>query len=69
MKMRISEMLATSSQIQPQQATLAVLAVIALCLLPTTARAAGIADILTLLQTITSTLQGAIGGALSEIQT
>src|SRR5258708_33728282 len=43
--------------------------VFAFCLLPTTARAAGIADILTLIQTITSTLQNAIGGALSGIQT
>ena len=40
-----------------------------LCLLPTTARAAGLADILSLIQTITSTLQNAIGGLLSEIQT
>src|SRR5258708_21010022 len=43
--------------------------VFAFCLLPATARAAGIADILTLIQTITSTLQNAIGGALSGIQT
>jgi len=48
---------------------LAVIAVVALCLLPVTARAAGIGDILSFLQTITSTLQGAIGGALSGIQT
>lgn len=41
---------------------------IALCLLPPTASAAGLVDILTLLKTITSTLQGAIGGALSGIQ-
>jgi hypothetical protein len=44
-------------------------AVIALCLLPATARAAGVGDILSLLKTITSTIQGTIGGALSGIQT
>ena len=48
---------------------LLVIGVIALCLVPSQARAAGIADILTLFQTITSTLQNAIGGALSGIQT
>jgi len=42
---------------------------ITLCLIPPSARAAGVGDILSLLETITSTLQGAIGGALSEIQT
>lgn len=43
--------------------------VVALCLLPATARAAGLGDILSLFQTITSTLQNAIGGALTGIQT
>lgn len=43
--------------------------VIALGLLPATANAAGVGDILSLLKTITSTLQGAIGGPLSGIQT
>ncbi len=42
--------------------------VITLCLIPSSARAAGVGDILSLLKTITSTLQGAIGGVLSEIQ-
>jgi hypothetical protein len=41
---------------------------IALCLIPSNMRAAGVGDILSLLQTITSTLQGSIGGALSEIR-
>jgi hypothetical protein len=45
------------------------IALIGFCLLPATARAAGIGDILALFKTITSTLQGAIGGALSGIQT
>jgi len=67
MKMRILEML-SNFRFTSTKRLLAVL-VVALCLLPTTARAAGIADILTLIQTITSTLQGAIGGALSGIQT
>ena len=43
--------------------------VIAVFLIPSGARAAGLGDILTLFQTITSTLQGAIGGTLSGIQT
>ena len=42
--------------------------VIAFCLLPTTAHAVGLGDILSLLKTITSTIQDAIGGALSGIQ-
>jgi hypothetical protein len=48
---------------------LLVLAVIALGVVPSQARAAGVGDILLLLKTITSTIQGAIGGALSGIQT
>ena len=41
----------------------------AVLLAPPSARAAGIADVLTLFKTITSMIQGAIGGALSGIQT
>ena len=48
---------------------LILLFVLSLCLLPSTARAAGLTDILTLLNTITSTIQNAIGGVLSGIQT
>jgi hypothetical protein len=47
---------------------LLVVAMIALCLIPSQASAAGIGDILSLFKTITSTIQGAIGGALSGIQ-
>ena len=43
--------------------------IIALCLLPGTARAAGLTDIITLLTTITGTIQNAIGGVLTGIQT
>ncbi|MGH9511340.1 MAG: hypothetical protein ACRD2U_04315 [Terriglobales bacterium] len=43
-------------------------AVVALCFLPATARAAGVGDILSLFRAITSTIQNAIGGALSGIQ-
>jgi len=39
-----------------------------ICLLPVTGRAAGVGDILSLLNTITSTIQGAIGTALAGIQ-
>jgi hypothetical protein len=42
--------------------------VITLCLLSSTTRADGIGDILSLFHTITSTLQGPIGGALSEMR-
>jgi len=46
-----------------------VLLLLAVVLAPPSARAAGIGDILTLFKTITSTIQGAIGRALSGIQT
>jgi len=42
--------------------------VVTLCLIPSTTRADGIGDILSLFHTITSTLQGPIGGALSEMR-
>lgn len=45
------------------------LVVLALFLLPGTARAVGLTDIITLLTTITSTIQNAIGGVLTGIQT
>ena len=47
---------------------LILVAIVSVCLLPVPARASGISDIISLLQTITSTLQNAIGGVLSEIQ-
>jgi hypothetical protein len=43
-------------------------AVISLCLIPSNTRAQGVGDILLLLHTITSTLQGPIGDALSEMR-
>jgi hypothetical protein len=43
-------------------------AAISLCLIPSNTRADGIGDILSLFHTITSTLQGPIGGALSEMR-
>jgi hypothetical protein len=43
-------------------------AVITLCLIPSHTRADGIGDILSLFHTITSTLGGPIGGALSEMR-
>lgn len=46
----------------------ALLLVLAVLLEPPSARAIGIGDILTWFKTITSTIQGAIGGALSGIQ-
>jgi len=47
---------------------LVLLAVATLCLIPLTARADGIGDILSLFQNITHTLQGPIGGVLNEMQ-
>jgi len=44
------------------------LAVISLCLIPSNTRADGVGDLLTLLHTITSTLQGPIGSALGEMR-
>jgi len=43
-------------------------AVITLCLIPSSTRAQGTADVLLLLHTITSTLQGPIGDVLSEMR-
>jgi hypothetical protein len=43
-------------------------AVISVCLIPSNTRAQGIGDILLLLHTITSTLQGPIGDALTEMR-
>src|SRR5713226_4196047 len=47
---------------------LAVIA-IGIVLVPVSAQAAGLGDILSLIKTITGTLQNAVGGVLSEIQT
>jgi len=45
-----------------------VVAVITMCLIPVSTRAQGIGDLLSLFHTITSTLQGPIGDALSEMR-
>ena len=45
-----------------------VVAVITLCLIPPNTRADGVGDILSLLHSITSSLQGSVGGALSEMR-
>ena len=45
-----------------------VVAVITMCLIPVSTRAQGIGDLLLLLHTITSTLEGPIGDALSEMR-
>ncbi len=47
---------------------LAAMLVVVLLLFPTNARGAGLPDIISFLLTITSTLQGAIGGTLNELQ-
>ena len=45
-----------------------VVAVITMCLIPVSTRAQGIGDLLSLFHTITNTLQGPIGDALSEMR-
>jgi hypothetical protein len=45
-----------------------IIGVLAVFLIPSTAGAAGLGDILSLIKTITSTIEGAIGGALNDIQ-
>jgi hypothetical protein len=52
----------------PKRWLLVVVVVFSLCFIPSRARAAGLGDIISLLNTITSTIQGAIGGALTDIQ-
>ena len=54
-------------RINSKRRLLVVMALV-ICLLPVTGRAAGVGDILSLLNTIISTIQGAIGNALSGIQ-
>lgn len=60
--------IATSDRQSRHKGPLVITIVLLLCLVPGTARAAGLTDILTLLNTITSTIQNAIGGVLSGIQ-
>jgi hypothetical protein len=47
---------------------LAAMLVVVVLLFPPNARGAGLTDIISFLRTITSTLQGAIGGTLNELQ-
>lgn len=68
MKQRISGLLENFARYsRPPRNWLAVL-LISLCLIPSSARAAGLGDIISLLKTITSTIEDAIGGALNGIQ-
>ena len=55
------------TRINPKRRLLVGVAVV-ICLLPVTGRAAGVGDILSLLNTIISTIQGSIGTALAGIQ-
>src|SRR5258708_32123212 len=67
MKRISSAVTSLQSRVPRSQRLLAVL-VVALVLAQTAARAAGVGDLLLLLHTITSTLQGPIGDALSEMR-
>jgi hypothetical protein len=60
--------IATSDRQSRHKGPLVITIVLLLCLVPGRARAAGLTDILTLLNTITSTIQNAIGSVLSGIQ-
>jgi hypothetical protein len=67
MKKQILEILKAVNASRAKQLVAA--AIVTLCLFSATASAAGVGDLLSLLKTITSTLQDTIGGALSGIQT
>lgn len=67
MRRKLTELFHFVRGVQRSRRRWIVLTAFGVCLSPATATA-GIADILSLLQTITSTIQGAIGGALSDIQ-
>ena len=68
MKMKTLELLRNLQHILSHSRRWLFVAVIALCLVPSNTRADGIGDILSLFHTITSILQGPIGGALSEMR-
>jgi hypothetical protein len=68
MKMKTLELLRNFQHRLSRSRRWLFVAVITLCLIPLNMRADGIGDILSLFHTITSTLQGPIGGALSEMR-
>ena len=67
MKTKTLKFLELSTPIKPQQA-MAGRRCMSLCLIPANSRAQGIGDLLLLLHTITTTLQGPIGDALTEMR-
>lgn len=68
MKTKIPELLRKLQNRLSLRRRLLLAVVATLCLIPLTARADGIGDILSLFQNITHTLQGPIGGVLNEMQ-
>src|ERR1700678_1697294 len=68
MKMKTLEFLRNAQRRLSRGKQWLVLAVITMCLLPSNTQAQGIADLLLLLHTITSTLQGPIGDVLGEMR-
>jgi hypothetical protein len=68
MKMKTLELLRNFQHRLSRSRRWLFVAVITLCLIPSNTRAQGIGDLLLLLHTITSTLQGPIGDALSEMR-
>jgi hypothetical protein len=68
MKTKTLELLRNSQQKLSRSRRWLLVVAITLCLIPSTTRADGIGDILSLFHTITSTLQGPVGGALSEMR-
>ena len=67
MRRKVMELFQFVRGIQRSHRRWIVLTAFGVCLISATATA-GVGDIISLLQTITSTIQGAIGGALSDIQ-
>jgi len=68
MKTRTLEFLRNLQHMLSRRRRLLLAGILAACLIPPAVRADGIGDILSLFQTITHSLQGPIGGVLSEMQ-
>jgi hypothetical protein len=68
MKMKTLELLRNLQHRLSRSRRWLFVAVITLCLIPSTTRAQGIGDILLLFHTVTSTLQGPIGDVLNEMR-
>jgi hypothetical protein len=68
MKMKTLEVVSSPQHRMSRSKRWLFVLVLGLCLIPSPTRADGVGDILSLFHSITSTLQGPIGGALSEMR-